>query len=61
MQIPNIKYVCMALMFLMLVATAPSWLGPEAHHTSGYSAPWIYPGLLPHQVPDAVTLPRPPQ
>jgi hypothetical protein len=43
----DLKRVWMAVMFLMLVATAPNWINAEAQHPSGYEAPWVYPSLEP--------------
>lgn len=36
-----------AIIFLILVATAPQWLSRSASMTSSYDAPWVYPGMNP--------------
>jgi hypothetical protein len=44
-----LKRVWTGVMLILLVATAPQWMQSGAAKASAYEAPWIYPGLEPHQ------------
>ncbi len=41
------KKAWLGIALVVLAATSPSWLNPGAHISSGYDAPWVYPGLNP--------------
>ncbi len=41
----DLQRVAMAVMFVLLAGSAPTWFNPQNQHPSAYDAPWIYPGL----------------
>jgi hypothetical protein len=43
----DLSRVGTAIVLAVLVVTAPNWLSAKKHTTSGYDAPWVYPGLNP--------------
>jgi hypothetical protein len=43
----DLEKVWMAVMVVLLASTSATWLNPEHKQQSGYSAPWVYPGLAP--------------